>query len=250
MLSSFTGSFQAGRRSGTVQPFTANIVQSGLFAHFESSYPDSYPGSGTSWYDLKSNSSAAILQNGTDYSLENNGVFVLDGIDDYISVPDSTIIRGTPNTIFTLQLWVNVSSFNDKDRLFEKITSNAGYSLQLRNEGQIGLQMDGSLNDYYVLSTSFIPLNTWILITSVIAFNGGSTTPTKIYVNNTEYISLQNTETSIGTNNSILKINSGQVAGSREPISRIGALYIYNKALTTNEIQTNFDATKGRFGIA
>lgn len=250
MLSSFTGSFQAGRRSGTVEPFTANIVQSGLVSHFESSYPDSYPGTGTSWFDLKNNSAPAILQNGTDYSLFNNGVFVLDGIDDYISVPDSTVIRGNPNTVFTLQLWIDVASFNDKDRLFEKITLGAGYSLQLRNSGQLALQMDGSANDYYVISTSSIVLNAWMLVTAVIAFNGRSTTPSKVYVNNTEYISLANTETSTGTNNSILKLSSGQTPGSREPISRIGALYIYNKALNTSEIQENFDATKGRFGIA
>jgi hypothetical protein len=250
MLSSFTGSFQAGKRSGTVEPFTANIVQSGLVSHFESSYPDSYPGTGTSWFDLENNSAPAILQNGTDYSLFNNGVFVLDGIDDFISVPDSTVIRGNPNTVFTLQLWVDVSSFNDKDRLFEKITLNAGYSLQLRNEGQLALQMDGTSNDDYVISSSTIPLNTWMLVTAVIAFNGRSTTPSKVYVNNTEYISLANTETSTGTNNSTLKINSGQTPGSREPISRVGAVYIYNKALNTSEIQENFNATKGRFGVA
>jgi len=250
MLSSFTGSFQAGRRAGTVEPFTANIVQSGLVSHFESSYPDSYPGTGTSWFDLQENSGPAILQNGTDYSLFNNGVFVLDGVDDFISVPDATVIRGNPNTVFTLQLWVDVSSFNDKDRLFEKITFNAGYSLQLRNSGQLALQMDGSANDYYVISNSSIVLNTWMLITAIIAFNGRTTTPSKVYVNNTEYISLANTETGTGTNNSVLKINSGQAPGSREPISRIGALYIYNKALNTSEIQENFNATKGRFGVA
>lgn len=246
MLSSFTGSFQAGKRAGTVQPFTANIVQSGLFAHFESSYPDSYPGTGTSWFDLEGNSSPAILQNGTDYSLFNNGVFVLDGIDDYISVPDSAVIRGS--SVFTLQLWINVSSFNDKDRIFEKITSNAGYSLQLRDSAQLALQLDGSPNDYYVVAGSSIPLNTWIFITATISFN--SAIPSKVYVNNTENLSISNIQTNVGSNTSILKVNSGQVVGSREPISRIGAIYIYNKVLTTNEIQTNFDATKGRFGVA
>lgn len=250
MLSSFTGSFQAGRRSGTVEPFTANIVQSGLFAHFESSYPDSYPGTGTSWFDLEGNSSPAILQNGTDYSLYNNGVFILDGIDDYISIPDSTVFRGTPNTVFTIQQWVNVSSFNDKDRLFEKFTSNAGYSVQLRNEGQLALEMKGSSSNNYVLSLDTIQLDTWMLVTAVIAFNGKSATPSKVYVNGVQKIYIENTETSIGTNNSVLKINSGQTPGSREPISKIGAVYIYNRALTISEITENFDATKGRFGIA
>jgi hypothetical protein len=147
-------------------------------------------------------------------------------------------------------MWVNVESFNDKDRLLEKITSNAGYSIQLRNEGQIALQMDGTSNDYYVESSLSIPANTWILVTAIIAFNGRSTTPSKVYVNNTEFISLENTESSTGSNNNPLKINSGQTPGSREPISKIGAVYVYNKALSTAEIAENINATKGRFGIA
>jgi hypothetical protein len=250
MLSSFTGSFQAGKRSGTVEPFTANIVQSGLFSHYESSYPDSYPGTGTSWFDLKSNNGPAILQNGTDYSYVNNGVFVLDGIDDYITVPDASPMRGQVGVPFTIQLWVNVQSFNDKDRLFEKITFGAGYSLQLRNEGQLALEMKGATGNSYVTAGSTIPLNTWILVTAVIAFNGRSSIPSKVYVNGVQHIYLENMETSTNSNNSALKVNSGQTPGSREPISRIGAIYIYNRALTLPEVQENFDATKGRFGVA
>lgn len=250
MLSSFTGSFQAGKRSGTVEPFTANIVQSGLFSHYESSYPDSYPGTGTSWYDLKNNASPALLQNGTDYSLVNNGVFVLDGVDDYITVPDTTTIRGEINTVFTVQVWMNIQSFNDKDRVLEKMAFNSGYSLQLRNEGQLGLEMKGSTSNSYVTSLSTIPLNTWVLVSSVIAFNGRSTTPSKVYVNGVQYIYLENNETSTSTAGSPLKVNSGQNPGTREPISKIGAVYIYNRALTISEVQENFDATKGRFGVA
>ena len=250
MLSSFTGSFQAGKRSGTVEPFTANIVQSGLFSHYESSYPDSYPGTGTSWYDLKANASPALLQNGTDYSLLNNGIFVLDGVDDYITIPDTATIRGLINTVFTIQTWINVTSFNDKDRLLEKVAFNSGYSLQLRNEGQLALEMKGAIGNDYVISGSVIPLDTWILVTATLAFNGRSTTPSKVYVNTSEYLSINNTETSTSTAGTALKVNSGQTPGTREPISKIGAVYIYNKALSPSEIQENFDATKGRFGIA
>lgn len=250
MLSSFTGSFQAGKRAGTVEPFTANIVQSGLFSHYESSYPDSYPGTGTSWYDLEGNASAALLQNGTDYSLVNNGVFVLDGVDDYITVPDTANIRGEINTVFTIQTWINVTSFNDKDRILEKMAFNSGYSLQLRNDGQLALEMKGSTGENYVTSLSTVPLNTWVLVTAVIAFNGRSATPSKVYVNGVQYIYIENTETGVSTAGSPLKINSGQNPGTREPISKVGAVYVYGRALTLPEIQENFNATNGRFGVA
>ena len=180
----------------------------------------------------------------------NNGIFVLDGVDDYITIPDTATIRGLINTVFTIQTWINVTSFNDKDRLLEKVAFNSGYSLQLRNEGQLALEMKGAIGNDYVISGSVIPLDTWILVTATLAFNGRSTTPSKVYVNTSEYLSINNTETSTSTAGTALKVNSGQTPGTREPISKIGAVYIYNKALSPSEIHENFDATKGRFGIA
>jgi len=248
MLSSFSGSFQAGRRSGLIVPFTAEIVQSSLLAHFESSYLDSYPGSGNQWFDLADSGYVATLEDDTYYSPDNNGIFVLDGVDDAIVIPHANILRGSINGALTIQTWINLSSYNDKDRIMEKFQSD-GYSLQIRANNALQLNMNGATkNNDFISANNAISLNQWNLITLVLRWNGGVSNPSKVFVNNTQVISGVNTETSLGTNTGSLKFNAG-IQISREPVAKMGAIYIYTKELSTAEIQENFDATKLRFGL-
>jgi len=248
MLSSFSGSFQAGRRSGLITPFTAEIVQSSLLAHFESSYIDSYPGSGNQWFDLANSGYVATLEDDTYYSLDNNVNFVLFGVDDAIVIPHSNILRGSINGALTIQTWINISSYNDKDRIIEKFESD-GYSLQIRANNSLQLNMNGATkNNDFISANNSINLDQWNLITLILRWGGGALNPSKVFVNNNQVISGANTETSLGTNTGSLKFNAG-IQVSREPVSRMGAIYIYTKELSTAEIQENFDATKSRFGL-
>jgi hypothetical protein len=248
MLSSFTGSFQAGKRAGLIEPFTADILQDNLLAHFESSFTDSYPGSGTQWFDITDTGYVATLEDNTYYSPESNGVFVLDGVDDAISIPHTSVLRGTLNGSLTIQTWINVNSFNDKDRIFEKFGTD-GYGLQIRSGNVLALEMNGlTSSNVFVSDTNALPINQWVLVTAVINWNGRAAKPSRVYVNNVQFISGANTESSLGTNTAPLLINAGKQT-SREPISKVGAVYIYTKELSALEIENNFEATKLRFGL-
>ena len=57
-----------------------NTVHSGLVLALDASNPLSYPGSGTTWYDLSGNNLHMSLINGPTYS---NGALIFDGADDY-----------------------------------------------------------------------------------------------------------------------------------------------------------------------
>jgi hypothetical protein len=248
MLSSFSGSFQAGRRSGLIVPFTADIVRSSLLSHFESSYSDSYPGSGNQWFDLESSGYVATLEDDTFFSLDNGGIFVLDGVDDAISIPHANVLRGSIGGALTIQTWMNISSYNDKDRIIEKFQTD-GYSLQIRANNVLQLNMNGlTKNDDFFSANNAIPLNEWVFITLILRWGGGAANQSKVFVNNTQVLVGSNTETSLGTNNGALRFNAG-VQISREPVSRMGAIYMYTKELSPAEILENFNATKSRFGL-
>jgi hypothetical protein len=248
MFSSFTGSFQAGKRAGLVEPFTANIVQDNLLAHFESSFANSYPGDGLQWFDITDTGYVATLEDNTYYSPDYNGVFVLDGVDDAISIPHTSILRGTINGSLTLQTWINISSFNDKDRVFEKFGTD-GYGLQIRSGNALALEMNGlTSSNTFLSSANAFSTNQWVLITAVINWNGKAANPSRVYVNTTQVVSGANTESSLGTNTGDLRINAGKQT-SREPVSKVGAVYIYTKELSPTEIEDNFEATKLRFGL-
>ena len=55
----------------------ANVVRDGLVLYLDAANPKSYPGSGTTWYDLSGNSKNGALTNGPTYNLLNNGVLFL-----------------------------------------------------------------------------------------------------------------------------------------------------------------------------
>ena len=59
-----------------------NIVTNGLVLFLDANNTNSYPGSGTSWYDLSGNGNTGTLTNGPTFSGENGGTIVFDGVDD------------------------------------------------------------------------------------------------------------------------------------------------------------------------
>ena len=63
------------------------IVTDGLIHYYDAANPKSYPGSGTTWYDLVGNKNGT-LKNGATFSTDNQGVIVLDGVNDYIEILD------------------------------------------------------------------------------------------------------------------------------------------------------------------
>ena len=77
-----------------VIPFSAPaIVTNGLVVNLDAGNPDSYNGGGTNWRDLSGNGNNGTLVNGPTYGSSNGGHFLLDGTDDYISLPSSNFFN-------------------------------------------------------------------------------------------------------------------------------------------------------------
>ena len=62
------------------------IVTNGLVLCLDASDRNSYPGSGTTWYDVSNNGNHATLTNGPTFSTSNGGIFTFDGSNDYADV--------------------------------------------------------------------------------------------------------------------------------------------------------------------
>jgi hypothetical protein len=58
------------------------IVTNGLVLLLDAGNPASYPGSGTTWFDLSGNGNNGTLVNGVGYNSDNGGSLVFDGVDD------------------------------------------------------------------------------------------------------------------------------------------------------------------------
>ena len=79
------------------------IIKNGLNLHLDAGNNTSYPGSGTTWYDLTTNAYNGTLTNGPTYDSATKSI-VLDGINDYVNCGLSQNVNS--NT-FTYCFWAS-----------------------------------------------------------------------------------------------------------------------------------------------
>jgi len=214
------------------------IVRDGLVLYLDAANIKSYPGTGNVWTDIKSNTFGSLI-NGVSFDSADNGVLNFDGVDDYIDLGDSELLNSTLNgtTNWTICYWCNPLTVG---RILDRgnINTDPNNSFEL-NTNSIGRNNTADL--------SFLSQN----IT-----NGGW-----VYVCLTKNTSLQlswyvdgvfsNSATFLGEfgGSGIWKIGRRAFNTSNIYNGGISIIQIYNKVLSLDEIQQNFNALRGRYGI-
>jgi hypothetical protein len=87
----------------------ASVVRDGLVLHLDAANIKSYPGTGTTWYDLSGNGNNAALLNGVIYSASFNGNMVYDNIDDIVKITSPTNIP-TGSSERSVSIWFYADS--------------------------------------------------------------------------------------------------------------------------------------------
>jgi hypothetical protein len=233
--------------SGTGKQITATpIVTNGLVLNLDASRTSSYPNTGTTWTDISGNSLNGTLTNGVGYTASNGGVMTFDGINDYVSLPDSSILQ--PSNI-TISTWFKINQYgtnyvygNANACLIRK--GMYGYEISVRQDGKLIVFAYSDTNNQNQYLIDSINLNTWYNV--VLTFGNSQM---KVYINN----SLVGTYAT--STNSIVYGGGGISIGKQGPWDiyyfngNIGQTMVYNRALTSTEISQNFNATKSRFGL-
>jgi hypothetical protein len=223
-----------------------SIVTSGLIFCVDAANPRSYPGSGTTWYDV-SNNALGTLTNGPVYTSGVSGYFTFDGVNDYASFAYQSSTN-TPDGC-TYEVWLYPIGSGE---VVTRGTSDSGANpdnprLYVSASGNI--YWDWSINgtDKYVYSNTNCNMNAWNQIVGI-APAGGSL---GIYLNTTNV-----TGTSTGGNlaNPLNNTNDPIIIGGANWLpryfnGRISLVRIYNRVLTAAEVSQNFNAVRGRYGI-
>ena len=168
-----------------------------------------------------------------------------DGSDDYIQLAGTTLSLNQ----MTISSWNYSSNFNQNGFMFEKTTNgivNTQYSLFYNSSNDIYYRTYGlSTTDLTVnTSTAGVVNNQWNNV--VATFDG---TIKRIYVNGVlaaTSATLSGTVTQNTTGAAFIGIYGG---GGYPFNGRIAQTQIYNRALTAQEVQQNFNATRSRFSI-
>lgn len=220
----------------------SSIVRSGLVLHLDAANLKSYPGSGTTWTDLSGNGNTGTLTNGPTYSSTNGGSLSFDGVDDYAEFSG---LQGN-FTVGSLECWVkpNVSGtfFQIVSRTNNSILGNFNITRESSNTYRFVLRVSGTQYSIYT-DISTTP-TAWAHL--VATYDG---TTQRFYFNSV----LQVTENSVSgvVDTSVPYVqNIGRNTNGNSPANaQISVVKLYNRALSATEVNQNFEATRGRYGI-
>ena len=215
------------------------IVTTNLSMFLDAGNASSYPGSGTAWTDLSGNSRNGTLTNGPTYTSADGGAIVFDGVDDFVQCSGS--ITATAATFVT---WIrrNGTQGTYDGILFSRGTNITGMNFFSSN--QLGYHWNDAAATYNWSSGLTVPDLTWCMIAVSIT----STTATAYLCQSSGTTTATNT-----TNHSSSLLDDIKIAqddaGSRFFNGRIATAMIYDRALSADEIATNFNALRSRYGI-
>jgi hypothetical protein len=215
-----------------------NVVEDGLVLALDGGNSKSYPGSGTTWTDLSGLGNNGTLVNGVGYSSDNLGSLSFDGVNDYVNIPNFSSLANSPAC--TISIWSYVKQnkgyhFWGNLIFLVEIQSNQTYRLRFNLNG-----------DWRGTYTTSFPSNIYHKLD--ITWDG---TTTKMYINAQETVSstLDSAFSSFSnTTNQPLEISRRGELNSYANVDT-AQVSIYNRALTASEIQQNYNATKGRYGL-
>ena len=211
------------------------IVTDGLVLCLDAADRNSYPGSGSTWYDLSGNGNNLTLTNGPTFNTNNHGSFSFDGANDYVS----SVSIPNPNGQLTCEVTMNYNSKGQYHNIFDRGSNRPMLWIDNNNK----------------LEVSFPSANGGL--TSTLAYHGQNVIVTAVYSSvSSPGIELYVNGVSVGTNATahVSWANPSTFtlfnrAGGQTFSGKIYSFKFYNKVLTTSEISQNFEATKGRFGL-
>jgi len=223
--------------AGIIDP---KVVTSGLVLALDAADTNSYPRTGTTWYDLTGNVNDGTLTNGPTFNNDRLGCIVFDGIDDYVNVPYNASTISFPTNNATICVWYKVSTTGDGTGVLitQRSLNGPGFQIYMISTR---LYADGGSTSG-VSSNAVIPNGT-IAFGSIVYDKSNSLL--KLYVNGV----FDNQVSYTGNIQDTYPIRLGNGAFGDGPYpGNIYSAYVYNRALTAAEVLQNYSDTKSRFG--
>ena len=213
-----------------------NIVEDGLVLALDAANAKSYPGSGTTWTDLTSNSNDGTLTNGPTFDSGNGGTLVFDGSNDYVGTTYNGI-TGTASR--TISVWFYPDISQNKEVL--------GYGAQVSKQMWDVLLYNGKVGIHLYSSGAEAGVNYTVGAWQCVTFTYTHPTITS-YMNGT--LGTTATHSDINTGAGALKIGTGRYTANYNYFDgKIGHVSMYNRALSASEVLQNYNALKRRFGL-
>ena len=241
----------------TFQTFRhANVVKRGLVFYVNTGSNDSYIGTGTSLRDMSGNRNHITLVNSPTFSTSNGGYLSFNGSSQYGTSTYSTLYDFL-DAKFTVGVWfyyntqsANASqilcsraSYGSNERSFEFYASSNGSNVPYIWFGTYNSGWT-YVNDSAQTNISY---NQW---TYAVGTSDGAGVG-KVYVNGA--LKQTNNSFNTGLTKTVVPVQLGAYSGSVGTGSyfngNMAIVQLYNRELTSAEVQQNYNVQRNRFGI-
>ena len=219
------------------------IVQNGLVSCLDANAKRSYPGSGTTWYNLVDTSNTATLAGGVTHN--SAGYFTYDGTDDwsYITSPGSY-------SDYSFMMFVNVLTSTQYTSRFFGLNNYGTYTLY--NPSNVGFHFNPDSNTSGSASVTIssgvnVGFDSWFHV-CVTSRKSNSIYESKVYING----ALKTTSGLVPSSTFGGQINIGaqRTPDSQGPSNcHIGNFLLYNRVISDAEVSTIYNTCKSRFGL-
>ena len=235
------------------------IYSTNLLYHLDANNSSSYEdGDGNTWTDLVAGTTNATIEGAThtEGPGDNGYYFDFDGSNDYVNMPQDAYLLGHG---FSIEVWAR-----NNNASMQSYGSNSGNSVYSSHDGTFSqteiihlaqdlAELNASMGAFQNVYSPVPSTQAWhqYVVTSTYPGSGSSAT-VKVYIDKTEVASNSSVDWYISKN------ASGSALGRRSDNPTYGSYWngqisifrVYSEPLTTAQIETNYDAHKGRYGLS
>ena len=237
--------------------FGKSIVTDGLIFYLDAANTKSYVSGSTTCDDIFGSQVTGSLKNSIGFSTENKGTFTLDGVNDFIELPDSDIFSfgdGSNDSPFSVSVWVNITDATRFRILTKYATSKREWYFLSSTDNKWGLIIfDESASAYEgIISTGTLTSlhGKWINLAGTYDGRGGTSANDglNIYINGSiQSVSKVDSGTYTAMENLTQPVYIGNFDNTTYANGKIAITQVYNKELTASELLQNYNALKSRF---
>jgi hypothetical protein len=231
-----------------------DVSESGLVLALDAGNSKSYPGSGTTWTDLSGQNNHFTLYNSPSFA---NGYLNFDGTNQYAR-SSSTLDLSSFNSV-TVEIGMRVNTtVSPSGMAFEHSsdwnTQSMGFGLVPNSTGSLTYTSNSHHTNQVSGSGPFNydgVLNTDITIHTNIWSKVVDSTGRNAYINSVQrnVLSGSNTTSSYSSFRNDFLYVSSRGGTSTFANHRVYFIRVYGRKLTAQEVQQNYNATRGRYGI-
>ena len=218
-----------------------DITLPGLAVAYDAGYINSYPGSGNSWFDIAGNGITGTLTNGPVFVNSSDSPSIqFDATNDSVTFGTSSVVK--PTTL-SLGCIFKINAAPATNVIVGKQGAGSGaasYALVIQSNAlRFRLEIGGTAYD---ASYPFVNQNTYIY---AMGTADGSTL--RLYINGV-LVGSTSYSGSIAYSDSY-PLLMGLYANTFATNMNIGAMQLYNRPLSAQEVLRNYNAYRGRYGL-